>query len=114
MKKGILIAAAVLSLIALPGATSFSQQHEMAKPPAQQGQGAAGEYMHGGMMGMMCPMMGMPMTGGMGGMGGMMGGMAAGDPKMMGRLLEMRGEMLMKIGEVMMKHGKMWQKESAK
>jgi len=114
MKKGILICLALFSLVALPATLSFSQQHEMPKPPPQQGQGAAGEYMHGGPMGMMCPMMGgmSGMTGGM--MGGMMRAMAAGDPKMMGRLLEMRGEMLMKMGEVMMKHGKSMQKEGAK
>jgi len=111
MKKSILILLAVLSLSVLPGAVSFSQQHEMEKPPAKEGQGAAGEQMQGGMMGMMCPMMGTPMAGGM--MGGM-GGMSGGDTKMMGRMLEMRGEMLVKMGEVMMKHGKMMQKETKK
>ena len=67
-----------------------------------------GEGMQGGAM--MCPMMG---TGGMGMMGGMMGGMS-GDPKIMGRMMEMRGEMMMKMGEVMMKHGKQIQKGDTK
>lgn len=130
-----LISLAVVSLIAIPGAVSFSQQHEMQKPPAKEGPGAAGGEMSSGhtmgmmhpmagmmrpMQGMACPMMGMPGSGGMQGgmMGGMMGrmmqGTAGGDPKTMGRMMEMRGEMLMKIGEVMMKHARMWQQESAK
>jgi predicted lipid-binding transport protein (Tim44 family) len=137
MKK-LLISMAVASLIAFPGAVSFSQQQEMQKAPAKEGPGAPGREMPSGnmmemhhpmtgpMQSMACPMMGMPMqgTGGMQGgmmrgmMGGMMAGMAqgmaGGDPKTMGRMLEMRGEMLMKIGEVMMKHAKMWQQESAK
>ena len=125
-----LISLAVVSLIAIPGAVSFSQQHEMQKPPAKEGPGAAGGEMSSGhtmgmmhpmagmmrpMQGMACPM-GMPGSGGMQGgmMGRMMQGTAGGDPKTMGRMMEMRGEMLMKIGEVMMKHAKMWQQESAK
>jgi len=133
MKK-LLISMAVASLIAFPGAVSFSQQQEMQKAPAKEGHGAPGREMPSGhmmemhhpMMGRMqsmaCPMMGMPMQGSGGMQGGMMGGMmgrmtqgmAGGDAKMMGRMMEMRGEMLMKIGEVMMKHAKMWQQESAK
>jgi len=133
MKK-VLISLAVVSLIAIPGAVSFSQQQEMQKAPAKEGQGAPGREMSSGnmmemhhpmtgpMQSMACPMMGTPMQGpgGMQGgmmrgmMGGMMQGMAGGDPKMMGRMLEMRGEMLMKLGEVMMKHAKMWQQESPK
>jgi hypothetical protein len=49
-------------------------------------------------MGMACPMMGMGMMG-----AGMMGG---GDPKSMGRMLQLRGEMLRAMGEVLVKHGK--------
>ena len=129
MKK-LLLALAVASLVVIPTAVSFSQQHEMQKAPAREGSAQSAEGMHPGhtmgmmhpMMGMACPMMQMPMQapggmqGGMQGgmMSGMMRGMAGGDPKMMGRRLEMRGEMLMKIGEVMMKHAKMWQQEGAK
>jgi hypothetical protein len=59
----------------------------------------------GGMMG--GGMMGRGMMGGMG-MGDMMGPMmmGQGDPKTMGRMLEMRGEIMKAIGDVMMKHGK--------
>ena len=89
-----------VSLILVVGLTAFSfaqQQGQMSKE-----QMPMAPMMGGGMMpmvGMMCPMMGMPMTGGMGG-----------DPNMMGRMMEMQGEMMMKMGEGMMKQGKMMQK----
>jgi hypothetical protein len=105
MKKFLLIVA-MGAAVALPASLSFSQSTET--PPAREGQ----EMMHHGMPGggMMCPMMG---TGGMGMMGGMTGGMS-GDPKTMGRMMEMRGEMMMRMGEVMMKYGRQMQKEEMK
>jgi len=70
--------------------------------------GAAPGGMMGGMMpgmmggGMMCPMM----SGGMGMMPmmGMMGG--AQDPKMLGRMLQMRADMMRAMADVLAKHGK--------
>jgi hypothetical protein len=105
MKKYFLVLA-IAAAVALPPSLTFSQQREA--PPAKEGHGMMGDGMHGGAM--MCPMMG---TGGMGMMGGMMGGMS-GDPKMMGRMMEMRGEMMMKMGEVMIKHGQQIQKADTK
>jgi hypothetical protein len=72
------------------------------------------QMMHGGMMrggamgGMGGGMMGGGMMGGMPGMGDMMGPMMSGqgDPKTMGRMLEMRGEIMKAVGDVLMKHGK--------
>ena len=107
MKKTIFVFLTVATLLVSPAFIVSPQQHGTEKP--KEGQGAGGGMMGGGMMeggmGMMCPMMG-------GMIGGMGGGMS--DPKMMGRMMEMRGEMMMKMGEVMMKHGKMMQKEGAK
>ncbi|MGH7831328.1 MAG: hypothetical protein ACREP8_14250 [Candidatus Binatia bacterium] len=103
MKKRFIGFVIVLAML-LPAAGVFSQS--MDAPPAKEGQGMMGGMQGGGMM---CPMMGM---GGMGMMGGMGG--TAGDPKIMGRMLEMHGEMMMKMGEVMMKHAKQMQKGPAK
>jgi hypothetical protein len=105
MKKHFLVLA-IAAAVAVPTSLTFSQPRET--PSAKEGHGMMGEGTHGGAM--MCPMMG---TGGMGMMGGMMGGMS-GDPKMMGRMMEMRGEMMMKMGEVMMKHGNQIQKGDTK
>ena len=108
MKK-ILIVLAIASGVALTASPAFLQTE---KPQDQHEHGSkGGSMMHGGMM---CPMMGsgnMGMLGGgsggmMGGMGAMMGGGTTADPKVMGRMMQMRGEMMVKMGEVMMKHGK--------
>jgi hypothetical protein len=63
----------------------------------------------GGMMGGgMCPMM----RGGMGTMQGMMGGPMMGmmggsqDPKIVGRMLQMRAEMMRAMADIMARHGK--------
>jgi hypothetical protein len=58
------------------------------------------------MGGMMCPMMGSGMGMGMMGGGGM--GMMASpsDPKMLGRMLQMRADMMRAMADVMAKHGK--------
>jgi hypothetical protein len=56
---------------------------------------------------MMCPM------GGQMNLAGMMAMMSGSqmDPKMMGRMLELRGELLKAMGEVMIKHGQAMSKE---
>ena len=92
MKKLFLVFA-IAAALALPASAIFSQQIETPATGERQGMGAG---MQGG--GMMCPM-----TGTEEGMG-MMGGMG-GDPKTMGRMMEMRGEMMKAMGEIMMKHG---------
>lgn len=116
--KALVIVCASLALVALPALDATAQMggQPMTPPGAQQqpapGQppGMGGGMMHQGMMGMMCPMM----TGGgmMGGgmemmpmMRGMMGG-AQTDPKVMGRMLQIRGDMLKAMGDVLLKHGK--------
>ncbi len=85
------------------------QQGESGGQPPMMGRGMRGEGMMGmPMMGMMCPMMEQMMCGMMApagmGMHGMMGG--GKDPKLMGRMLQMRGDMLKAVGEVMLKYGK--------
>ncbi len=110
---GLLLAAMLIR----SGALAAEQQMEGQKPmgccqTGQQGEGCGQPPMMGrGMMGMpmeemACPMMqqmmGCMMAPGMG-MKGMMGG--GKDPKLMGRMLQMRGEMLKAIGEVLLKYG---------
>jgi len=97
------------------------QAGQQGQPPEQQPQ-TGYEMMGPGMMGMPmhgmpCPMMGggtgMMMPGmrrgqmGMPGMG-MVGMMGSGqmDPKVMGRMLQLRGDILKAVGEVLIKHGK--------
>jgi len=98
----------------MPMMGQIGQQDQPAGQPPMMGGGMMGQ----GMMGM--PMMGPMMGGGMGMMPHMMGGrmgsygmgmgrmMGSGqmDPKVMGRMLQLRGEILKAIGEVMVKHGK--------
>ena len=107
--KTLLLSLVIVAALGLAARPIFSQQKEAA--PAQQE--TMGEDMHQGSM--MCPMMGTGGRGMMGGMmGRMMGGMTAGDPAMMGQMMQMRGEMMMKMGEVMMKYGKQMHKGEAK
>jgi hypothetical protein len=61
-----------------------------------------GGMMGGGMMG--GGMMGMPMMGGAGAM----------DPKMMGKMLEMRADMMKAMADVMMKHARRMQQPPTK
>lgn len=105
--KSFFILLALAVVMALSAGSVLSQPKEM--PGAQEGHGGMSGGTQGGGM-MMCPMMGM---GGMGMMGEMSGG-TGGDPKMMGRMMEMRGEMMMKMGEVMLKHAKQIQKGQGK
>lgn len=112
--KTLVILCASLTLVALPGLDAMAQMggQPMTPPGAPQqpapGQppGMGGGMMHQGMMGMMCPMM----TGGGMGMMPMTRGMMGGgqmDPKVMGRMLQLRGDMLKAMGDVLSKHGKL-------
>ncbi len=93
MRRAMLWSAVVVFGLASVSGPASAQMGTPAQPPGQ-----APSMGGGGMMpGMMCPMM-------MGGMG-MMGSSA--DPKLTGRMLQMRGEMMKAMGDVMMKHGKM-------
>ena len=87
----------------MPMMGQIGQQDQPAGLPPMMGGGIMGQ----GMMGM--PMMGPMMGGRMGsygmGMGRMMGSGQM-DPKVMGRMLQLRGDILKAIGEVMLKHGK--------
>jgi hypothetical protein len=97
-----------MAIVLLSGASVAAQmQHgqtpQPGSPPPREQPMMGGMRGQGG-MGMMCPMMG-----GQGDMSGMpmMGGMGSSqDPKMMGRMLQMRGEMLKAMGDIMLKHGK--------
>ena len=114
-------AVAIVTLFASTAA--FAQQppsghqHDPSQPPSQSqpaapGRGGMGSMHPGGMGGMqgggmhgggMGGMMGGGMCGMMGGMGPMMG--ASSDPKVQGRMLQMRGEIMKAVGEVLIKHG---------
>ncbi len=85
MWRAMLWSAVVVFGSASVSGPASAQMGTPAQPPGQ------APPMGGGMMpGMMCPMM-------MGGMG-MMGSSA--DPKLMGRMLQMRGEMMKAMGDV--------------
>ncbi len=114
-----LVAATLIGTSALASEHQMEPQKSMGCSQAgQQGEGGGQPPMMGGMrgqgmmgmpmMGMMCPMMQQMMGCMMGpagmGMHGMMGG--GKDPKLMGRMLQMRGDMLKAVGEVMLKYGK--------
>lgn len=93
--KTLVIVCAVAMLVTLPGLSAMAQMGgQPVSPPGapQQPPAMGGGMMHQGMMGMMCPMM-------MG--GGQM------DPKVMGRMLQIRGEMLRAMGDILAKHGKL-------
>jgi hypothetical protein len=115
-----------LALVLAVATPALAQQH--AAQPGAGGQAGQMPMQGGGMQGggmMMCPMMsgmmggGMPKTGmmggdmmGGGGMMGMMGGQM--DPKMMGRMLQMRGEIMKAVADVLIKHGKAMEAQPAK
>jgi hypothetical protein len=84
------------------GTQSEAQESSPGQQPMR-GHGMMGRGMMGhGMMGVMCPMMAMMMDpSGM----GMMGEQQI-EPKMVGRMLQLRGDMLKAIGDVLLKHGK--------
>jgi hypothetical protein len=94
---------ASLVVLVLIGAVSVmgGQQEQATSQPSMMGRGMMGMPM----MGMMCPMMG----GQMDPMGMMGGGQM--EPKVIGRMLELRGELLKAMGEVMIKHGQAMSKE---
>jgi len=103
MKRGAIHAVAVgaMFLLASSAAAQSSSGGQMPMSPGgqQPSPGMPGMMHQGGMMGgMMCPMMGDGM-----GMGMMAGGTQ--DPKVTGRLLQIRGEMLRAMGDIMVKHG---------
>ncbi|MBI2467673.1 MAG: hypothetical protein HYV62_07615 [Candidatus Rokubacteria bacterium] len=120
MKKALVILCAASMFVALPNLDATAQmggqpmtppgtpqQPAPGQPPAMGG----GMMGHQGMTGMMCPMMmGGGMMGGGMGMTPMMREMMAGgrmDPKVMGRMLQLRGDMLKAMGDVLLKHGKL-------
>jgi hypothetical protein len=76
-----------------------AQQHQPAQHQPMMSGGTMGQ-------GMMCPMMG-PMGMPMGGSGMPMMEMAgSSDPKIMGRMMQMRGDMLKAMADVLLKYGK--------
>ncbi len=89
---------------AQPPAGTHAPEHQSQQPMMGPGQMGHGQ----GMVGMMCPMMGMGpgmMSGGMMSGGGMMGGMmATADPKAQARMLKLRGDMMKAMGDVFLKH----------
>jgi hypothetical protein len=108
---------AIVCMLALPVAAPAFAQQPAAPPPGGHGPhapapapGAPPAPGPGGMMGGM-DMMGMcrmMMGGGMGMPGGPQ------DPKLVGRMLQMRGEMMKAVGDVLIKHGKAIESEAAK
>ena len=103
MKKTIAMAAGLAVLFTV--SVAVAQMRSMTPLQPSQGQPPAGTHAPGpqsqqpmmgqGMMGMMCPMMGMGMGSGMMGMS---------DPKAQARMLKLRGDMMKAMGEVLLKH----------
>ena len=103
MKKTSAMAAGLAILFTV--SVAVAQMRPMTPPQPSQGQPPAGTHAPGpqsqqpmmgqGMMGMMCPMMGMGMGSGMMGMS---------DPKAQARMLKLRGDMMKAMGEVLLKH----------
>jgi hypothetical protein len=89
------------------GDQPMGSQSEAQAPSPGQPHGMGREMMGQGLMGhrpmgMMCPMMAMMMDPTS---AGMMGGQQV-DPKVVGRVLQLRGDMLKAIGDVLLKYGK--------
>jgi hypothetical protein len=108
MKRIVTSAAGLMMLLAL-GSGAGAQMRPMTPPQhQQQPPSAMGQQpmMGPGVMGMMCPMMGMGMGPGM--MGGVMG---MSDPKAQARMLKLHGDMMKAMGEVMLKHGQALEQE---
>jgi hypothetical protein len=104
MKRIVTIGAGLLVLVLIGSPFVLGGQMPMGSQGGAEEQRTGQPSMTGrGMMGMMCPM---DPT-------GMMAMMSGGqtDPKMMGRMLELRGELLKAMGEVMIKHGQAMSKE---
>jgi hypothetical protein len=103
---GALVVVVLLAGLALAQAPPSGGQMPIGAQPGSSSTGSAPPGGMGGMMGgMMCPMMGSGM--GMGMMGGGTGMMAGpSDPKMLGRMLQMRADMMRAMADVLAKHGK--------
>jgi hypothetical protein len=112
MRRTIAISTLLMALALIGAVTVMGGQMPMGRQGGEQEQSPGqSSMMGGGMMGMMCPMMGGQMDPmGMTGMMSMMGGGQM-DPKAMGRALELRGELLKAIGDVLIKHGQALKKE---
>jgi len=108
MMRRVIMGASLVVLVLIGAVSVRGGQMPMGSQGGAQEQSSGPSSMMGrGMMGMMCPMGGQmdPM-----GMMAMMSGSQT-DPKMMGRMLELRGELLKAMGEVMIKHGQAMSKE---
>jgi hypothetical protein len=104
MKRTLMKGALLVVLVLMGALTVMAGQLPMGSQGGEQEQSTGpSSMMGGGMMGMMCPMMGSQMD--PTGMMAMMGGGQT-DPKAMARMLELRGDLLKAMGEVMLKHAK--------
>jgi hypothetical protein len=109
MKRTIAISTLLMVLALIGAVTVTGGQMPMGRQGGEQEQSPGrSSMMGGGMMGMMCPMMGGQMD--PMGMMAMMGGGQT-DPKAVGRALELRGELLKAVGDVLIKHGQAMKKE---